>query len=306
MIGRGAALICGALSVLVHLGGTLVLTAPAPIEMAGTMPAAARLGNSFADVAAGHAVSVPGPANTSPTPVTDVPDRPATPVLPPAETVEAKTGSVETFTPVSPNAPEPMASPAPAAPVAPAPSAIAPVAPTETIAGTEPDDTAGALESSLRPRPRPEPEPERAATPDPAPEQARVAESARPSGAQAGAAEAERSGLAEGTAEGTSRDASGEGAAATQAGNAASSNYPGVVMRKINRTRKPTVGARGTATVGFEIAADGALARVVLLGSSGHASIDAAAVDHVQRAAPFPAPPPGAQRRFQVAYESRG
>jgi protein TonB len=306
MIGRGTVLACGALSVLVHLGGSMVFTAPAPIETAGTMSAAARLGNSFADVAEGHAVSVPGPASTSPIPVTDAPERPEIPVLPPAEIGAVTTEPAETPTLVSPNAPESMAAPAPATSIAHAPSVIVPVTPTEAIAGTEPVDTAAPLKSSLRPQRRPEPEAERAAIPDPSPEQPRVAEPAPPAGAQAGAAEAERSGLAEGIAEGTSRDAAGEGAAAAEAGNAAASNYPGVVMRKINRTRKPTVGARGTATVGFEIAADGGLVRVVLLGSSGNASIDAAAVDHVQRAAPFPAPPAGAQRRFQVTYESRG
>jgi protein TonB len=77
-------------------------------------------------------------------------------------------------------------------------------------------------------------------------------------------------------------------------------------MRKISRTRKPKVGARGTAVVGFEIAASGALASVRILRSSGHEALDAAATDHLRRAAPFPAPPAGAQRRFQIVYESRG
>jgi TonB family protein len=104
-----------------------------------------------------------------------------------------------------------------------------------------------------------------------------------PSGAAAGAAEAERSGVAEGTDQGRSREPSDEDAVATEAANAAASNYPGAVMRKINRTRKPNVGARGTAVLGFEIASNGALASNQVLRSSGSATIDAAAVDHLQR-----------------------
>jgi protein TonB len=59
-------------------------------------------------------------------------------------------------------------------------------------------------------------------------------------------------------------------------------------------------GATGTAVVAFSIDAGGALAGVSLTRSSGQPDIDAEAVASVHRAAPFPAPPPGAPRSFSV------
>jgi periplasmic protein TonB len=297
MIMRTGVLACGALSLIVHMASAVVFTRPAPVEIAGTTPAAARLGNSFADVAAGSAVSVPGPSTILATPVAAASGIPEKGIIRPTETSSAKPLPLIT-------APTNAAvASVPDARVAAAPAALAPVSPETTVTGTEAAEGAAPLEASLRPRPRPEPE--TLAAPDPAPPRPRAAEPAPPSGTLRGA-EAESAGVAEGVAEGTSRDADGQGEAAATAGNAGASNYPGVVMRKINRTRKPKVGARGTATVGFEIAANGALARLVILNSSGNAAIDAAAMDHLQRAAPFPPPPAGAERRFQVAYESRG
>ena len=78
------------------------------------------------------------------------------------------------------------------------------------------------------------------------------------------------------------------------------------MLRQLSRTSRPSAGRRGVAVVGFEIGAGGELRRVVILRSSGHDTVDRAALDHVSRAAPFPPPPDGAQTRFQVEYESRG
>jgi periplasmic protein TonB len=39
--------------------------------------------------------------------------------------------------------------------------------------------------------------------------------------------------------------------------------------------------------------------------SSSHPELDEMALDHVRRAAPFPAPPPGAQRDFRFEFEGR-
>ena len=91
------------------------------------------------------------------------------------------------------------------------------------------------------------------------------------------------------------------GSAATKAkGNAAAQNYPGRVMRKISRVPKPRVGSTGTATVRFTIAANGGLASASIARSSGVASLDRAALKVIQRAAPFPKPPTGAQRSFTL------
>tara|TARA_R110000787_G_scaffold152952_3_gene266848 strand:+ start:806 stop:1768 length:963 start_codon:yes stop_codon:yes gene_type:complete len=89
-------------------------------------------------------------------------------------------------------------------------------------------------------------------------------------------------------------------ASARQEGNAATSNYPGQVMRRISRVGKPRVNARGTATISFSIAPGGGLAGVSVARSSGSAALDQAAVRLIRQAAPFPRPPAGAQRQFSI------
>lgn len=92
----------------------------------------------------------------------------------------------------------------------------------------------------------------------------------------------------------------------TASGNAAVSNYPGLVMREISRVRKPRVGSRGTATIRFSISASGGLASVVVARSSGNARLDRAALQVIQKAAPFPKPPQGARRNFSIQIQGRG
>jgi protein TonB len=89
------------------------------------------------------------------------------------------------------------------------------------------------------------------------------------------------------------------------AGNAAASNYPGLVMRKLSRAGKPRVNARGTAVVAFSIAATGGLSSVSLARSSGSAALDQAALQLVRGAGPFPKPPAGARRSFSVQIKGR-
>jgi protein TonB len=92
---------------------------------------------------------------------------------------------------------------------------------------------------------------------------------------------------------------------ARQAGNAAASNYPGQVMRRIAQVGKPRVNARGTATIAFSITSGGGLAGVSVARSSGSASLDQAAVRLIRQAAPFPRPPAGAQRQFSIRIKGR-
>lgn len=294
MITRSAMLTCGMLSVVLHLSGAAVMTAPDPVETAGTMPAAARLGNSFADIAAGSAASVPVPVSTLSAPVAASAHSPEVEILPPVETRPEAMVLAPRVTPL-------VVSPLPDTqlPAEPVTDPVAPVPAEPSPGASETGISASVVPPETSPRPKSRTQP-RAAPPEPA----RTEGNSPPSGT-ATPEEATRAGLADGTTSGTSQDAAGQGRTATDAGNAAVSNYPGTVMRQINRTRKPKVGSRGTATVGFEIAENGSLARLVILSSSGNAAIDAAALDHMQRAAPFPAPVAGAQRRFQVVYESR-
>ncbi len=88
-------------------------------------------------------------------------------------------------------------------------------------------------------------------------------------------------------------------------GNAAAGNYPGQVMRHLARVPRPRATARGAALVRFTIAAGGRLASVGLARSSGSGRLDRSALTVVRRAAPFPAPPAGAQRSFSVRIEGR-
>jgi colicin import membrane protein len=57
-------------------------------------------------------------------------------------------------------------------------------------------------------------------------------------------------------------------------------------------------GAYGTALIYFELNDDGSVKREKLLRSSGDAALDVESLALVQRAAPFPKPPPGAQKIF--------
>ncbi|WP_306051218.1 TonB family protein [Oceaniradius stylonematis] len=125
-------------------------------------------------------------------------------------------------------------------------------------------------------------------------------------GAQQGQANRNaRAGRADGQAQGRSANRREGNRRAREAGNAAASNYPGRVHAKIRRTRQRAAGGRGTVRVRFSIGGSGGLAGVSVAASSGSAAVDRAAVDHIRRAAPFPAPPPGAQRRFVIPIEIR-
>ncbi|MDQ6703758.1 MAG: energy transducer TonB [Pseudomonadota bacterium] len=59
-------------------------------------------------------------------------------------------------------------------------------------------------------------------------------------------------------------------------------------------------GAKGIATIGFVLDVAGRIRSVSLLRSSGEADLDAESVALVNRAAPFPPPPPGAQHSFAI------
>ena len=111
-----------------------------------------------------------------------------------------------------------------------------------------------------------------------------------------------------GSAQGSARTAdtrSGSGNAGKQAGNAAASNYPGLVNRHLARIRKPSMNRRGVVRVSFAIAPSGGLSGISVARSSGSAQMDQAAATMIRRAAPFPKPPAGAQRSFTVNIEFR-
>jgi TonB family protein len=59
-------------------------------------------------------------------------------------------------------------------------------------------------------------------------------------------------------------------------------------------------GAKGVAVIGFVLDGFGRVASVSLLRSSGEPDLDAESAALVNRAAPFPPPPPGAKRTFAI------
>ena len=83
-------------------------------------------------------------------------------------------------------------------------------------------------------------------------------------------------------------------------GNASASNYPGKIARKIKRTRHRRAKEKGKVVVSFTISSTGGLARISISRSSGSKAVDQAALDHIRRSAPFPAPPQGAKRKYAI------
>lgn len=127
---------------------------------------------------------------------------------------------------------------------------------------------------------------------------------AKPKTPKGNAAQNARAGVANGAATAKAQQ-SGSGGRKKSAGNAAVSNYPGLVMRKLSRVGKPRVNARGATVVAFTISGSGGLASVSVARSSGSSALDSAAMQLVRRAAPFPKPPSGARRGFSIQIKGR-
>jgi protein TonB len=79
-----------------------------------------------------------------------------------------------------------------------------------------------------------------------------------------------------------------------------SSNYPGIVFAHLSRYKRNFNDAPpgAIATVAFVLSGSGSVASVRVSRSSGSAALDQEALATVRRASPFPAPPPGADKRF--------
>lgn len=93
--------------------------------------------------------------------------------------------------------------------------------------------------------------------------------------------------------DGNSQDASQGNSRNKVKGNAATSNYKGLVQRKLERAKKRVrVAAKGTVVVSFTILASGSVVNLRVRKSSGKPAIDKGALDIVRRASPFPAIPP--------------
>lgn len=83
-------------------------------------------------------------------------------------------------------------------------------------------------------------------------------------------------------------------------GEAEVARYPGQVLKKLKRALRYPKGAGGAAgevQVSFTVAANGQPSGIRIAQSSGNAAIDAAGIATVERAAPFPPIPAGANRK---------
>ncbi len=309
-----------AVSAMAHAAAALAFFATPRIEVAGgaTATVEARLGNSFEDLAVG----------------THAPDVSETPVVKP-EKVESFAEPAEVGEPTiakasvaplttartveKPRLPlPPVEASRPEAPlptgannvlaqiidsqtlVQPEQTVLAAVVPRTELAEPTPDAkrpkpetlTATTQDRAVEASPRPSKRPERRAPP---PTQ------------QGNSARAESAGSASGASVSpNTRQSNTTGWNNEASGTAAASNYPGLVMRKLSRVRKPRVGSEGAAVIRFSIGTNGGLSGIAVARSSGNARLDRAALQVVRRAAPFPKPPSGARRDFTIEIRGRG
>ena len=91
---------------------------------------------------------------------------------------------------------------------------------------------------------------------------------------------------------GVSQDASQGNSKKKVKGNASTSNYKGLVQRKLERAKKRVrVAGKGKVLVSFTITANGSVVNLRVRKSSGKPAIDDGALDVVRKASPFPAIP---------------
>lgn len=265
------------------------------------------------EVTASEPVQPEPVATASPVPLTNtpVPD-----VLPPVVLPQSATApTVTALAPVTPLTettaseppPETVQAQAPVEAETP-PLEVVRAAPPEQVTQAEEDETTTTT-PAVTPRPKrrtarieerskPEPKPERVARVEPA--------QAKPKPKPAGNSDQNaRAGSLSGNQQSTSTRQGTKSSRSAAAGNAAVTNYPGLVMRRISRVSRPRVGSRGTAVVAFRVASNGGLSAVSVARSSGSPELDKAALGVIRKAAPFPAPPTGARRAFTIRIKGR-
>jgi protein TonB len=294
---------------------------PDPVEIEGSSGAAeVQLGSSFADMAAGTLEPIEAETVSTTAPTKPVKAETVKPVAMAALAPLAATPKASAPVSAQPVAPQ-VAAPAPTTPTAPsAPASTAKPSKPQTAEQSQPDQSqaqpaqktivpttkaqtlttvtaAEVLKAEPEPKPKAKPKPKKK-------KKAKPQKAKKPKAKQGNAKRNAKAGSASGSKKGKAVSR-GTGGKKKSAGNAKASNYPGKVMRKIARVRKPNVRARGSALVAFSITSGGGLGGVSIARSSGSAALDRAAVKVVRRAAPFPKPPSGARRNFTVQIKGR-
>jgi len=285
----GAAAIHVALALALMSGEDVQIQSGAGAQEAG-------IGTSFADMAAGTLDAVQATETMAAAPAEPIEASTATPIdaeplkaLDPADTVSAMTAQ----------APDEFAirTPQMAQPVTPDPAQDA----------LQPE-AAQAVSQSLRPKRRSaafEQKNKQAAAPKPKPQTANQTATKPVQQPRGNADQNAAAGTLAGSAAAKAATSGTAQSAAAASGNAAASNYPGRVMQHLSRMPRPRAGSRGTAVVAFSVSGGGGLGGVSIARSSGSATLDSAAIRMIQGAAPFPAPPPGAQRSFSISIKGR-
>ncbi len=284
----------GIAALLLHGAVLHALYSEQEIRLKGSAGSAqAKLGAGFADLVAGtisaaragEVLESPPPPRPAPQPAADLPtpvkkqlDMAPPPRHKPDAASPAPRAPVVRATPAETEAPKPQV----IAALPPQPAQSPPLS--EVIRGAEP-----APDMTRSPRPiarpdKPEPRPKPKAQPAP----------------RGNAQHTQRAGSATGSDASSATRAGTPRAGGSEQGNAAVSNYPGKVMRRLSRASRPRVGVRGEVLITFTIAGNGGLAGTSVARSSGSPRLDNAALQVVRRAAPFPRPPRGAQRSFSV------
>ena len=90
------------------------------------------------------------------------------------------------------------------------------------------------------------------------------------------------------------------------AGAVSSISYKAIVfgrLQSVNHAGTPTKGVPGAAGLHFKIGDDGALLGARVTRPSGNPAFDANVLDMVRKAAPFPPPPPGAEREYDATIK---
>ncbi|SNR73558.1 energy transducer TonB family protein [Puniceibacterium sediminis] len=288
-------------SVAVHLGGLAVLFAgEAPRIEGGAEASVARLGNAFQDMVVGEMTAA---RTDTPTKQRVTPDTRATAVPPtPAPAVSAPVTAAR----VLPTPPLARTIAPTITTTKPVPEAVKTVSPPLSAPQPATVETATqVVEGSNAPRssPRPAARPDQiaamatAAAPKEAPRKKTAAKKPEPKG---NASRNAATGSSGGVDKARAAAAAPRQATATQEGNAASSNYRGKVLRRIERVRQSRNPRKGEAIVAFSITANGGLGALSIARSSGSDQLDRAALDVLRRAAPFPPPPSRTQTRFTV------
>ncbi len=307
MSSRFSALVFLLVSVGVHLGSMQAIAVPDTTLSAASPPAAlVSYGNSFADMVTGSPETTPevidaveaeqteSPAPAQPTEalqpeVNEATDDVQTPDAPILDPVELATGPVDILAAVSPST-----------------ATVAPAAAPTTLSTIEPVEVTASQPDRLEALPDVQVNDASIATVRPTPRPSDLGQTVASGNANQDA----RRGSATGTQQVSQQSQqSGQGhqvdEVAIQAAREAAANYGNAVMRKISRTRQERIRARGTAIVQFRVAASGQLGSIGIAQSSGDANLDSAALNHIRRSAPFPAPPAGAATSFTIPIEWR-